>query len=264
MKGADPVFMRILIVRHAEPDYVHDSLTEKGRAEAALLGKRLSRIEASAYYVSPLGRAKETASYTLRLVGKNAVTLPWLAEFRGYTLDHQSGKKRIPWDYHTDEWVRHKQLLDRDDWTDDPLMLGGNVKQIWDETKDGMDVLLQKHGYRRQNGIYLCENNTDETIILFCHFGIGMAILAHLINVSPLPLWQGFLCVPSAVTTVVTQERRKGEVEFRCVSLGDASHLLQEKQNPSLAGLFPECYNGIDSTDPNKWPAHEEAQAILK
>lgn len=254
--------MRILIVRHAEPDYAHDSLTEKGKREAALLAKRLSQIEASAYYVSPLGRAQETASYTLRLVGKTAMTLPWLAEFRGYTIDPQTGGKRIPWDYHTDEWYDHKQLENRDSWLADPLIHEGNVDQIWMETKKGMDELLLKHGYRRQGGIFLCDNNTDETIVLFCHYAIGTAILAHLINVSPFPLWQGFLCLPSAVTTVVTQERRKGEIEFRCVCLGDISHLLQAKEASSFAGLFPEQYNGFDSTDPSVWPFIPEQPII--
>lgn len=252
--------MRLLIVRHAEPDYTHDSLTEKGKREALLLGKRLSGIPASAYYVSPLGRAQETAEYTLRLVRKQAETLPWLAEFRGFTV--RDGIKRIPWDYHTQEWYGHKRLLDRDDWLNDPLTRGGTVAQIWEETKTGTDALLEKHGYLRKGGIYQCQSNTDETIVIFCHFGIGMAILAHLINVSPLPLWQGFLCVTSSVTTVVTQERIKGEVEFRCVGLGDASHLMAGNENMSWAGLFPECYNGVDSTTPSSWPCQPELPLI--
>ena len=33
--------MRILIIRHGDPDYEHDSLTEKGLREANLLKKRL-------------------------------------------------------------------------------------------------------------------------------------------------------------------------------------------------------------------------------
>ena len=32
--------MRILMIRHGDPDYVHDSLTEKGKVEAALLAER--------------------------------------------------------------------------------------------------------------------------------------------------------------------------------------------------------------------------------
>ena len=108
----------------------------------------------------------------------------------------------------------------------------------------------------------LFSNAPAINIILFCHYAIGTAILAYLINLPPVPLWQGFLCFPTAVTTVVTQERRKGEVDFRCVSLGDVSHLLQGNEKPSLAGLFPECYNGIDSTNPSEWPQQTECPII--
>lgn len=45
--------MKLLIVRHGDPDYEHDCLTEKGWREAALLADRLTRTEAKAYYVSP-------------------------------------------------------------------------------------------------------------------------------------------------------------------------------------------------------------------
>ena len=38
--------MRILLIRHGDPDYVNDTLTEKGRREAALLAKRADYIHA--------------------------------------------------------------------------------------------------------------------------------------------------------------------------------------------------------------------------
>ena len=53
--------MKILLIRHAEPDYAHDSLTEKGRREAELLSRRMADYPILDYYVSPLGRARETA-----------------------------------------------------------------------------------------------------------------------------------------------------------------------------------------------------------
>ena len=49
--------MNIYIIRHAEPDYARDSLTEKGWREAELLSRRLSEIPDASYYTSPLGRA---------------------------------------------------------------------------------------------------------------------------------------------------------------------------------------------------------------
>ena len=50
--------MKILIVRHGDPDYSIDSLTEKGWKEAKYLSERLSKMKIDAFYVSPLGRVK--------------------------------------------------------------------------------------------------------------------------------------------------------------------------------------------------------------
>ena len=56
--------MRLLIVRHGDPDYSIDSLTEKGWKEVEYLSERLSKLDVKDFYVSPLGRAKDTASLT--------------------------------------------------------------------------------------------------------------------------------------------------------------------------------------------------------
>ena len=70
--------MRLLIIRHGDPDYKKDSLTEKGWREAALLADRISELNVAAFYVSPLGRAKDTASLTLRKMNREAVECDWL------------------------------------------------------------------------------------------------------------------------------------------------------------------------------------------
>ena len=38
--------MRILMIRHGDPDYEHDSLTENGKMEAQLLAERMKREKA--------------------------------------------------------------------------------------------------------------------------------------------------------------------------------------------------------------------------
>lgn len=73
--------MRLLFIRHAEPDYVTDGLTEKGRREALLLAKAAPSLHMDHCFVSPLGRAQATAAYCLEAIGKTAQTLPWLEEF---------------------------------------------------------------------------------------------------------------------------------------------------------------------------------------
>lgn len=79
--------MRILIIRHGDPDYSIDSLTEKGWREANLLSPRLLKEHITSFYVSPLGRAQDTAKPTLDLYEKETgvrpkiETLEWLREF---------------------------------------------------------------------------------------------------------------------------------------------------------------------------------------
>lgn len=101
--------MRILLIRHGEPDYAHDSLTEKGFREARLLSDRLVKESIDDFYVSPLGRAQDTIRPTLERLGRTAETLPWLAEFRGYVYGPEG--KRIAWNLAPHYWTARTSCL---------------------------------------------------------------------------------------------------------------------------------------------------------
>lgn len=73
--------MKLLIVRHGDPDYSIDSLTEKGWREAELLSEKLSKLDIKDFYVSTMGRAKDTASCTLKKMNRTATECDWLREF---------------------------------------------------------------------------------------------------------------------------------------------------------------------------------------
>ena len=90
--------MKLLIIRHGDPDYAVDSLTEKGWREASYLKERLLCENISAFYSSPHGRARDTAKPTLDALGRKDEVLPWLREFDAYVVDPESGEKRIAWD----------------------------------------------------------------------------------------------------------------------------------------------------------------------
>ena len=242
--------MRILLIRHAEPDYAVDSLTPKGRIEAELLSRRLVHYPIRDFYVSPLGRAKATAEYTLAKLNRSAEELPWLAEFRGRCFDPETGKRRLPWDLPPRVWSALPGLRDIRTWTDPPLFAGSDIPRIWQETTAGVDELMSRYGFTKDGPVWLSAGNTRETIALFCHFGISMAVLGYLTDCSPIVLWHRTLTLPSSVTEIVTEERVQGEVSFRMTRLGDISHLESSGEKRSTAGLFPECFTGIDSTDP--------------
>ena len=73
--------MKLLLIRHGEPDYTIDSLTEKGWKEAELLSEKLCNMKIDEFYVSPLGRAKDTAKATLERLNQKAEVKEWLQVF---------------------------------------------------------------------------------------------------------------------------------------------------------------------------------------
>ena len=65
--------MRLIFVRHAEPDYVHDSLTEKGFKEAEILVNRTKNWRPDEVYCSPMGRAQRTMEPSLHNWDKEGI-----------------------------------------------------------------------------------------------------------------------------------------------------------------------------------------------
>ena len=238
--------MKILIIRHGDPDYSIDSLTEKGWREAELLSRRLAPLSIRDFYVSPLGRAQDTARPTLEKTGKQAETLPWLMEFRGQVWDpfgRMEQKKHIPWNLMPQYWTKCPDLFDKNAWLTHPLFAStGEVREVYEEIGAGVEELLLRYGYAREGMLFRCERNSRDTIALFCHFGAGLAILSHLLGVALPVLWGGFFLPTSSVTTLVTEERVQGEVFFKCMQVGDTSHLYAGGEPVSSSGLFPEIY----------------------
>ena len=65
-----------------------------------------------------------------------------------------------------------------------------------------------------------------------------------------LPAIDCFLLLDVVIPKVLPEERVPGEVVFRVIRFGDISHLESAGVARSTAGLYPECYTGVDSTDP--------------
>ena len=72
--------MLLYIVRHGEPDYEKDCLTENGRLQAEAVGKRIAASGIDVIYSSPMGRARETAAPACRLLGLPCNIEEWTHE----------------------------------------------------------------------------------------------------------------------------------------------------------------------------------------
>lgn len=250
--------MRLLLIRHGDPDYAHDTLTEKGRREAALLAEEMKGFSKAEFYVSPLGRARDTAAFTCRQTGKEPRILDWLEEFpakvdindsewlqRAYPDTRKEGNRfagRIAWDMLPAYWTSSPEYFDRMLWRNTEVAAHSDLIEKYDRAAAGLDALLAVHGYARRGNLYQVREPNEETLVFFCHFGISCVLLSHLWGVSPFVLWHSMALAPTSVTELVTEEREKGYAYFRAVRIGDISHLYTAGEEPSFAARFCETY----------------------
>jgi len=239
--------MQILFIRHADPNYVLDSLTREGVREAKALADYLEGVKIDRYYCSTLGRARKTASYTLRKKGAKAEYYPWLQEFQGRCeKPNRKGKIEYCWDWLPADWTAEPLFYDKDRWFDVPAFKDTNVKSEALLVTSEFDKFLASQGYVRDGAIYRAEKPNTDTIAIFCHLGIQCVLLAHLIGASPMVLWHGFAQSPSSITKVVTEEREEGKACFRILEMGAVPHLALKQMEPVFAARFCECFSITD------------------
>ncbi len=222
--------MKLLIIRHGNPDYAHDTLTERGWAEARALAKRLAKYELDAIYTSPLGRARDTAAPTVEATGIQPVTLDWLREFPGGIKTAYRPDGMCPWEMLPLHWAATPALGDRERWKITEPFAGSDCPAIFERVGASFDALLSEYGYARDGDVYHMDGDrapNERTIAFFCHQGLGLALFSHIVGLSPAWVWQTMFLPTSSVTEVHLETHREepGIAAARVMNLGDISHL---------------------------------------
>ncbi len=246
--------MRIIFIRHGDPDYQNDTLTEKGIREATLLSERVAKWDnITQFYCSPLGRAQKTASYSLEKTGREAITYEWLKEFSYFIDDPVTGRHSVPWDFMPAYWTQIPQMYDKEDWKKTEIYRSNpELLPAYEEVCEGLDNLLSTYGYKRYNNYYVTtpkdtnashlDADAQDTIVIFCHLGITCMMMSHLLGVSPAILLHGFYLAPTSVTILCSEERMRGDAFFRAQVMGDTSHLLLGGEPISATGYFTDLF----------------------
>lgn len=233
--------MRMIFIRHGDPDYEHDDLTEKGKREAEALSQRVKGWQVKDFYCSPMGRAKATAKPTMEKTGRNYTVLDWAQEFF-HLVDDGRGGKRIPWDFYPHEWAEEENNFVKNEWVNTPRMRSGDISRYYRQVCDGLDELTKRYGLERNGNYYRVVYHSDDTIVIFCHYGFTMIALSHLLNIPAQTLLHGMFTAPTSVTVLNSEERFEKEATFRCQTVGDVSHLRFAKEPISSSGYFAEIF----------------------
>ena len=215
--------MRILFVRHGDPDYKNDCLTELGREQAEAVSRRLLPEGISEIYASPYGRAAETAAYTASRLSLPVTTLPYMHEI-GWSGDD------LPFGGHP--WSLSDQLLTEDnydffaqDWRTHPYFVRNKARECYDEIAEQFDLFLAQQGFRHDGRRFFCTANNEKTIALFSHGGSGACAIGHILSL-PFPFVAAVMQFDVTSVTIIEFPAREGEyIHPRLELFNDAAHI---------------------------------------
>jgi len=219
--------MKIIFIRHGEPDYENDTLTEKGFVQAELVSQRLLEEGISEIYASPLGRAQDTARPLSEKTGLPVKTLGFMRELTWGSIDggpvFSDGH---PWDI-SDEMAKQGMDLTRTDWETNEFYRNNKAVSSVRTVEEGLDKWLAGFGYRR-NGLYYEHDNSEDEhkiVALFSHGGSSTAAIAHMLNL-PFPYAIAMLHIDFTGITVLRLDKKKGAGVLPCMKLAnDTKHL---------------------------------------
>ena len=219
--------MLLYIVRHGDPDYKIDSLTERGKLQAEAVGKRMYDAAIDRIFSSPMGRAMETAEPACKLLNLEKNIEPWAHEvgdermtpfpdgkpksvtFVQNTYYRENGNIDLPYDRSFECQGINQSKMDV------------AVKYIEEHGKE----FLERLGYKEENGIYRIIKPNEEKVALFCHSVFARAWISVLLHIPFHTMWAGFHYTHTGVTVIEFENNENGVTAPRCLCYSDVSHL---------------------------------------
>lgn len=223
--------MLLYIVRHGDPIYETDGLTERGKKQAEAVGKRMYDAKIDRIFCSPMGRARMTAEPACRLLGKEYTVEDWTHELEGKYLNtpYPDGQmKSITFVQNTCYRENGNQDLTYAQAFDCPGIRESGMKQAIEYIEEHGRDFLARLGYQEENGVYRILWPNEERVALFCHAAFTRAWMSVLFHIPLHTLWASFSLSHTGVTIVEFRNNENGLTAPQCLCFSDTSHLYRE------------------------------------
>jgi len=229
--------MLLFYVRHGDPDYVNDSLTELGKKQAEAVVARMERCRPDRIFCSNLNRAYLTAKPTADRLGMDITRVDFLDEKQAYydmrceCKDGMYGGGKYSWGMDIPEY---RELFTTPEvrkmgrrWYQHPAFDNHpSFGVCMERVQKGTDAFLQSLGYRHDYDrcAFIAERPNDQRIAVFAHQGVGLIFLAALLDI-PYPQMSTHFDISHTGITVI-QFEGDGIVIPRVLQLSNDSHLF--------------------------------------
>ena len=209
--------MRLILVRHADPDYANDALTPKGHIQAERLAETMRGTKIDEMFVSPMGRARMTAEYIAEALGATPSVLPWLHELNGNFKDDL-----WCWNQHGGDLHARDVNWDLENWSDN-VPYGEHMIPVANEFYSSFDAFMRERGLIREKKRYKVEKENDSTVLFVCHGGVILTKLGKLLHV-PLPIIYAHFEISPSGRTEFSTNAKDGYSVWRKETMNDMSH----------------------------------------
>ena len=218
--------MVIYFIRHGDPNYAHDSLTELGHKQAATVAQRLTDCGISEIYASSCGRAVLTAEYTANLLNLPVTQLDFMREIRWTSVSGESILEDGHLWFAAIALASQGKRINNPNWREDAPFAKSYIIEEAERVVTGFDNWLAQLGYSREGDYYrVTGTDTDKTIALFSHGGSSSVVLSHLLNI-PLPQICGmFHPEVTGITAMILPDKPGQLIYPRILFLNDAEHI---------------------------------------
>ena len=219
--------MLLYIVRHGHPDYATDSLTERGWLQAEAVGKRLAATGIDQVYASPMGRARQTAEPTCRLLDLPCQIEPWAHEVQEERWTEEPYGKPVSVTMVQNTYYRENGGIDLpyDRAYEAVGFRASGMKDAVAYIEEGGRDFLERLGYKEENGVYRILRVNEDRVALFCHSIMARAWISTLLHIPIHMMWAGFHYTHTGVTVLEFRNNADGFTAPKCLCYSDMSHL---------------------------------------
>lgn len=221
--------MEIVIIRHAQPEWVKNGLnvvnpplTALGHEQADALAMSLHEEHFDHIYVSPLTRAVQTAQPVLEKLERELVVADWLEEIKD-PMWHGTPEEKAQ-----EAWKAEKAKRSHERWSG--LDGGENVDAFVARINDGTSQFLSECGLTRTDNTLPVWQPNDKyehgkRIALICHAGTGSVAICHMLGLQPTPWeWERFVIGHATINRVSALTLGDG-ITFGLSQLSGNDHL---------------------------------------
>ena len=219
--------MLLYIVRHGDPNYEKDCLTERGKLQAEAVGTRIFDSGIREIYSSPMGRARETAEPACRLLGLPCRIEDWSHEVEDQRLTPFPDGRMKSVTSVQNTYYRADGAIDLpyDRAFDAPGFSTSAMDAAADYIVQGGRDFLERLGYREEAGVYRILRPNEDRVALFCHSVMARAWISHLLHIPIHLMWSGFQITHTGVTILEFKNNENGLTAPYCRGFSDMSHL---------------------------------------